>query len=156
MPVASGRCWRSAIKKLTQMTSLRKWMQMRWKQTKIGTILASIHCVFVSVIIAGISISPSQDWPWWTLFPFLADLPFSFVIKFLLDNFRDSIVLLPHFGLEHWLLNQREPFCSLDLFWLPAILFLILGTMWHYYWPLLLKIIFQRLFRSLKKIPAKD
>jgi hypothetical protein len=51
---------------------------------------------------------------------------------------------IPHATFEQWLLSQREPFSSFDLFWVPAFLFTSLGTLWHYYWPQLLRWIMRR------------
>lgn len=48
------------------------------------------------------------------------------------------MVALPHGAFEGWLLSRREPFGSLDLFWLPGILYLSLGTIWQYFWPWIL------------------
>jgi len=97
--------------------------------------MATTHFCLISLLIGAIAISPSKDWPWWPIVPFIVDYPFSYVITFVSASAMKIILFLPHAGLERWLLNQREPFSSLDLFWLPAILFLVLGTLWHYYWP---------------------
>ncbi len=97
--------------------------------------MATTHFCLISLLIGAIAISPSKDWPWWPIVPFIVDYPFSYVITFVSASAMKIILFLPHAGLERWLLNQREPFSSLDLFWLPAILFLVPGTLWHYYWP---------------------
>jgi len=111
------------------------WYRSRWQRTKVGTVLATTHFCLISLLIGAIAISPSKDWPWWPIVPFVLDYPFSYVITFVSASATKIMLFLPHAGLERWLLNQREPFSSLDLFWLPAILFVVLGTLWHYYWP---------------------
>ena len=111
------------------------WYRSRLQRTKLGTILATVHFCLLSLLIAAISISPSRDWPWWTMVPSILDFPFSYVVTLVSIVVLQAALALPHAGFEAWLLAQREPFSSFDLFWLPAILYLILGTMWHYYWP---------------------
>jgi len=123
------------------MAPLLAWYHARLQKTKLGTVLATTHFCILSLLLGGIVISPSRDWPWWAAIPFILDLPFSFAITLLSNCIRDLILILPHAGLERWLLAQREPFTSLDLFWLPAILYTVLGTLWHYYWPQLPKLI---------------
>jgi hypothetical protein len=118
-----------------EMRTLTEWYRARLRQSRLGTILATGHFMIVSAVIAGISVLPSGDWPWWTLVPFVLDIPFSFVIQFLCDGLLRLVLSIPHTAFESLLLRQREPFSSLDLFWLPAFLYVFLGTVWHYYWP---------------------
>ena len=118
------------------------WYRSRWQATKVGTILATVHFTMISLLIALISISPSKDWAWWPIFPFVLDFPAAYVINFISTLVVKFVLILPHTGFEKWLLSQREPFSSLNLFWAPTCSFLVLGTIWHYYWPLLLKRIF--------------
>ncbi len=114
---------------------LRGWFRTRWRTTKLGSVLAGLHFILVSLLVLMISISPSRDWEWWPIAPFVLDLPFSFLVNLLSGAICDLVLALPHAAFEAWLVSLREPFCSFDLFWLPAALYLILGTLWHYYWP---------------------
>jgi hypothetical protein len=111
------------------------WYRARFNQSRLGAVLATVHFGLVFVLLAGICISPSNDWPWWVIVPFALDVPFSFVIDFVSDLLLRLVLLVPHGAFEGWLSRQREPFSSFDLFWLPAGLYLFLGTAWHYYWP---------------------
>jgi hypothetical protein len=119
---------------------MRELLQRLWRASKAGSVLAIGHFVILSVILIGISTNPGIDWPWWIAAPFTLDLPFSFMVQGLTYVIREAVVALPHGAFEGWLLSRREPFGSLDLFWLPAILYLSLGTIWQYFWPFLLEI----------------
>ena len=115
------------------------WYLKQYSRTKVGTLLATLHFAIVAVLLAAIMISPSSDWMWWAIVPFFLDLPISFLIQLLCSGAIAVIEWLPHAGIERFLLQLREPFQSLDLFWLPAIGYLVLGSLWHFYWPLALQ-----------------
>ena len=123
---------------------MRSWYRSRWQTTKLGTVLATIHFGILALLVGGVAISPSRDWYWWPIVPFVLDIPISFLIEASSGLIVHSITALPHARLEGWLLSQREPFCSFDLFWLPAVLFTVFGTLWHYYWPQLPRLLLSR------------
>jgi hypothetical protein len=118
---------------------------MRWRTSKVGSVLAGLHLLVVSLLVLLISVNPGHDWPWWGAVPFVLDLPLSFLVDRLSDGIVNAVMALPHGAFESWLLTLREPFSSFALFWLPAILYLSLGTLWHYYWPQALSFVFRKL-----------
>jgi hypothetical protein len=110
------------------------WYTERLRKTKVGTISATAHFAGLLSVIALICISPGNDWPWWTVVPFCIDFPLSVPMQYLFSGIGEVIERLPHSALERFLLSMREPFSSFDLFWLPAVGYLVLGTIWYYYW----------------------
>jgi hypothetical protein len=118
---------------------MRAWYLRQYDRTKVGTLLATAHFAVVAALLAGISIAPSNDWMWWPVVPFFLDLPVSLLIQLLCSGLMQLIEWLPHAGLERLMLQLRDPFQSIDLFWLPGFAYLALGTVWHFYWPLVLQ-----------------
>jgi hypothetical protein len=125
-----------------------KWYRERLRTTLTGTILATLHFVVVLAVIVLIAFWPSRDWPWWGLLPFVLDFPFSYCIERAVRVTVAIVLWLPHGTLEKFLLARREPLSSLNLFWVPAVEYLALGTMWHYFWPRLLRMAVRIIGRS--------
>lgn len=118
------------------MTRVRAWYLRQYQRTKAGTVLASIHFAMVMLLLVAIGIWPGKDWMWWAAVPFILDFPVSLLVRYLCDSVIAIIESSPHAGFERFMLQWPEPFQSVDLFWLPALGYLILGTLWHFYWPL--------------------
>jgi hypothetical protein len=122
---------------------MRTWYLRQYDRTKAGTLLATAHFAVVTVLLAAIAIAPGNDWMWWPVVPFFLDLPVSLLIQPLCSGLIELIEWFPHADLERLMLQLRDPFQSIDLFWLPGFAYLALGTLWHFCWPLVL----QRLMR---------
>ena len=115
------------------------WYRNRLKVNVLGTVLATCHCLALTLLITAITVDPGRDWYWWTVLPWMLDLPVSVVIEQLNDLIVRAAVGLSLPALERALSAADEPFSSFALFWVPAVTYTIIGTAWHYYWPALLK-----------------
>ncbi len=111
------------------------WYKERSRRAQVGILFATLHFVVILALVVAISLWPGNDWPWWGLVPAVIDFPLSIPVYFLYDHMFTAISRTPRAALEHFLLSMPEPFSSLDLFWLPAISSLVLGTLWYYVWP---------------------
>jgi hypothetical protein len=120
------------------------WYRKLYDRTKAGTILATIHLAIVGLLVALIAVVPSNDWMWWPVVPFWLDFPVSLLIGMLTSGAAFVLERLPHEALERLMMGWRAPFYSVDLFWLPAAGYLVLGTVWHFYWPVALARLLRR------------
>jgi hypothetical protein len=121
------------------------WYRKLLARTRIGTTLATLHVCFMLVLLGSLSISPGRDWAWWPLAPTVLDFPASIPINAFSVLCTLIFSVTPHQGLDTWLMTRRDPFSSVNLFWFPAINFLVFGTLWHYYWPQAVRFIFRAL-----------
>ena len=129
---------------------MRDWYQRQFRRTALGTVLATAHFVVVALLVSVISISPGVDWEWWPFVPFFLDLPVSLLVGPLCSAGTSLLIWLLPASLVHMISQLPAPFYGIELFWLPAATYLILGTLWHFGWPLTLK----HLFSSTRPVRA--